>query len=177
MTHFCATHAHEVPLPQMLPLGSTSGSNFVSRVIIRLTEALGTRLMGYLLSELFTSTHACYPYQWAISWAMCECVNTQYMLRKQLHLRRYMLANLNGETAAKLKNWCVICADHSPPFGEHEFESCACTAINILGAILSWYIIKVQLSGNVSKSTMISSFFGLSVSGLRVRMRLSEKRP
>ena len=79
MTHFCATHAHEVPLPQMLPLGSTSGSNFVSRVIIRLTEALGTRLMGYLLSELFTSTHACYPYQWAISWAMCECVNTQYM--------------------------------------------------------------------------------------------------
>ena len=86
-----------------------------------------------------------------------------------------MLSSLNGETAAELKNWCVICADRSPPFGKHEFESCACTAINILGAILSWYII--QLSGNVSKSTMISSFFGLSVSGLRVRMRLSEKRP
>lgn len=59
--------------------GLRAGSNFVSRVIIRLTEALGTRLIGYLLSELFTSTHACYPYQWAISWAMCECVNTQYM--------------------------------------------------------------------------------------------------
>ena len=48
-----------------------------------------------------------------------------------------MQAILNMETAAELKNWFVICADGSPPFGEHEFESGACTAINILGAILS----------------------------------------